>query len=61
MKFQHPINKTYDQKLDDFKGWILLIPTFILALFFNVAFTPFEILWAFSIYLEVMTRQNQES
>jgi len=62
IKFQHyPIDKRYNPKLDGFKAWILLIPTFILALFFNVAFTPFEIVWAFSIFLEVMTWQNPES
>ena len=53
MKFKSPICRTYDPKTDDFKVWILVIPAFILALFFNVTFTPFEILWAFSIYLEV--------
>merc|ERR1712113_304423 len=31
---------------------ILIVPCFILALIFNVRFSPFEILWAFSIYLE---------
>ena len=53
MKFKSPICKTYDAKSDDFKVVILVVPCFILALFFNVTFTPFEILWAFSIYLEV--------
>ncbi|ETO11196.1 hypothetical protein RFI_26182 [Reticulomyxa filosa] len=53
MKFKDPYKKTYDAKLDSFKGWFLVIPCFILALLFHVAFTPFEILWAFSIYLEV--------
>jgi len=52
MKLKDPYKKTYDAKLDDFKGWVLIIPCFILALFFHVSFTPFEILWAFSIYLE---------
>lgn len=53
MKYQNPICKTYESRLDDFKVWIIMIPCGILALFFNVSFTPFEILWAFSIYLEV--------
>ena len=53
MKWKHPYFKTYDEQLDDFKIWIVLIPPVILALFFNVSFTPFEVFWAFSIYLEV--------
>mmetsp|Transcript_37514 Transcript_37514/g.60061 ORF Transcript_37514/g.60061 Transcript_37514/m.60061 type:complete len:221 (+) Transcript_37514:41-703(+) len=52
MKYQKPTCKTYDASHDHFKVWILVIPCLILALFFNVSFTPFEILWAFSIYLE---------
>lgn len=52
IKFRHPINQTYDRRLDEFRIWILVIPTLILAFVFNVNFTPFEILWAFSIYLE---------
>ena len=58
MKFKNPICRTYDAKADDFRVWILIIPAFILALFFNVTFTPFEILWAFSIYLEVESHIN---
>ena len=52
MKFKNPICKSYDAKSDNFEVSILIVPTFILALFFNVSFTPFEVLWAFSIYLE---------
>merc|ERR1719297_224995 len=52
MKFKNPICKTCDAASDDFKLWILIFPCFLIALFFNVTFTPFEILWAFSIYLE---------
>ena len=53
MKFKNPICKTYDAASDNFKIWILTVPCFMIALFWNVTFTPFEILWAFSIYLEV--------
>ena len=53
MKFEYPICRTYDAKTDDFKIWILIIPCFMLSLVFNVTFTIFEILYAFSIFLEV--------
>jgi len=59
MKYKSPINKSYDQRLDDFQVWILIIPCFILSLFFNVTFTPFEIAWAFSIYLESVSIMPQ--
>eukprot|EP01083_Nonionella_stella_P006301 18334_1 len=59
MKWKNPICRTYDAASDDFKVWILVVPCFILALFFNVTFTPFEILWAFSIYLESVSIMPQ--
>ena len=34
-------------------GFIIL-PCFLLALIFNEGYEPFEILWAFSIYLEAV-------
>ena len=53
MKYKRPCCKTYDRKADDFNVLFVLIPCAILACLFNVALTPFEVAWAFSIYLEV--------
>jgi len=52
MKFQKPTCETYDPKTDDFFLPYLIVPCFLLGLIANEAFTPFEILWAFSVYLE---------
>jgi ER lumen protein retaining receptor len=43
---------THDPSIDTFKIEYLLGPSFFLALIFNYAFEPTEILWTFSIYLE---------
>jgi len=43
---------TYDANHDSFRIEFLLIPTAILALIINHDFTPLEIMWTFSIYLE---------
>lgn len=45
---------TYDREHDNFKLYFLIIPCAILALLINDEFTLFEILWAFSIYLEAV-------
>lgn len=43
---------TYNKHQDSFRIEFLLIPTVLLALLVNHSFTPLEILWTFSIYLE---------
>ncbi|VDO04455.1 unnamed protein product [Rodentolepis nana] len=43
---------TYDRNHDTFRLEFLIIPSAVLALIFNYHFSPFEILWTFSIYLE---------
>ncbi|XP_008550881.1 ER lumen protein-retaining receptor [Microplitis demolitor] len=43
---------TYDHNHDSFRIEFLLLPTLILAVFINHEFSPLEILWTFSIYLE---------
>jgi len=52
MKFRNPICRTYDAAMDNFNIAFLIVPCGIIALFWNITFTPFEVLWAFSIYLE---------
>eukprot|EP00736_Rhodelphis_marinus_P005447 Rmarinus@m.19752 len=47
-KYKH----SYDASHDVFRIEYLIAPCFVVALFVNYSFTPFEILWAFSIFLE---------
>merc|ERR1711879_816637 len=54
IKFKRPYCLTYDAENDTFNPLYLIIPCAILAFVWNVAFTPFEIVWAFSIYLEAL-------
>ncbi|PRP84252.1 ERD2-like protein [Planoprotostelium fungivorum] len=49
-----PLKFTYDAEQDSFRVIFLIAPCAVLALIFNMAFTPFEILWTFSIYLEAV-------
>uniref|UniRef100_A0A1W7RAJ1 ER lumen protein-retaining receptor n=1 Tax=Hadrurus spadix TaxID=141984 RepID=A0A1W7RAJ1_9SCOR len=48
MKFR----ATYDHNHDTFRVEFLVIPSIVLALLLNHEFTPLEVLWTFSIYLE---------
>jgi len=48
MKFK----ATYDRNHDTFRIEFLLIPVTLLGLLVNHEFTPLEVLWTFSIYLE---------
>ncbi|KZP10716.1 ER lumen protein retaining receptor [Athelia psychrophila] len=50
MRFKY--RPTHDPSIDTFRLEYLLGPSAVLALIFNYAFSPTEILWAFSIYLE---------
>ncbi|KAL3273236.1 hypothetical protein HHI36_014690 [Cryptolaemus montrouzieri] len=43
---------TYDHNHDTFRIEFLIGPAFVLALIINNEYTPFEVLWTFSIYLE---------
>eukprot|EP01084_Bolivina_argentea_P281590 481814_1 len=59
IKFKYPILRTYDSRSDHFQIWILIIPSFILALFtmyFNsTSFSMLSLLALFSIYLETVS------
>lgn len=50
MKYRH----SYDKEHDSFRVVFLIGPALLLALVFNPEFSFFEILWAFSIYLEAL-------
>ncbi|KAL1744846.1 ER lumen protein retaining receptor-domain-containing protein [Schizophyllum fasciatum] len=52
MKFR--FRPTQDPSLDTFRVEYLVGPCAALALIFNYAFTPSEILWSFSIFLEAV-------
>lgn len=54
MKFVSPYKNTYDHQHDVLPIVYLIVPCFVIALIFNEEFTPFEIIWAFSIYLEAV-------
>jgi len=54
MKFKSPYCDTYDKKYDSFFLAYILVPCVILALAVNEYFSPTEILWTFSIYLETV-------
>ncbi|CAH8644163.1 unnamed protein product [Schistosoma guineensis] len=43
---------TYDSNHDTFAVYLLLIPSLLLGLVANYEFSLYEVLWAFSIYLE---------
>lgn len=43
---------TYDGNHDTFRVEFAVVPSMVLALIFNYEFTPLEVAWAFSIYLE---------
>jgi len=45
---------TYDHNHDTFRLEFLLLPTAALALIINHEFSPIEIMWTFSIYLEAV-------
>eukprot|EP00494_Astrolonche_serrata_P033486 UN33755 len=54
IKFGQPFSKSYDHENDYFNVFWAIIPCGVLAFVWNVEFTAFEILWAFSIYLEAL-------
>jgi len=56
-------HKSYDREADWFPHWVLIPPCVILGFIWNEStegwWSPFEILWAFSIYLEAVTIMPQ--
>lgn len=49
-----PYRKTYDRDNDTMYNEFLIVPCLLLALFLNHECSPMEVLWTFSIYLEVV-------
>ncbi|KAL6042738.1 ER lumen protein-retaining receptor B [Balamuthia mandrillaris] len=56
---KYDFKHTYDKEHDSFRVLFLIVPCFILALFFNFEFSIVEILWAFSVYLEAVAIMPQ--
>lgn len=54
MRFHRVVRTTYDREQDTFRAWFLIGPCLLLALLINGEFTPIEILWTFSLYLEAV-------
>jgi len=47
-----PYKETVNRQLDTFRVEFLIVPAGIFALLFHDEFTPLEVLWSFSIFLE---------
>ena len=45
---------TYDRVHDTFNVWLLIAPCAVLALIFTANYSPLEVLWTFSIFLEAV-------
>eukprot|EP00457_Paulinella_chromatophora_P011741 gb/GEZN01011899.1/.p1 GENE.gb/GEZN01011899.1/~~gb/GEZN01011899.1/.p1 ORF type:complete len:244 (+),score=27.61 gb/GEZN01011899.1/:64-732(+) len=54
MAFKRPYCDTYEKKKDSFNVLFVIIPCAVLALLVNEYFSPVEVLWTFSIYLEAV-------
>eukprot|EP01117_Protostelium_nocturnum_P000527 TRINITY_DN10592_c0_g1_i2.p1 TRINITY_DN10592_c0_g1~~TRINITY_DN10592_c0_g1_i2.p1 ORF type:complete len:215 (+),score=30.81 TRINITY_DN10592_c0_g1_i2:89-733(+) len=47
-----PFKNSYDKEHDSFRVLFLIVPCALLSLVWNLKFETFEVLWAFSIFLE---------
>ncbi|KAK1303538.1 ER lumen protein retaining receptor [Acorus calamus] len=54
MRYHKVVKQTYNREDDTFRYLFLVVPCFVLALFVNREFTPIEVLWTFSLYLEAV-------
>ncbi|KAG1656319.1 hypothetical protein FOA52_006650 [Chlamydomonas sp. UWO 241] len=54
MQYHKVIKVTYDREQDTFRYHFLIIPCAVLAILIHNAWTPFEVIWTFSIYLEAV-------
>jgi len=54
MRGHKVIKVTYDREQDTFRYHFLVLPCAVLALLIHNAWTPFEVVWTFSIYLEAV-------
>ena len=54
MRRHRTVKGTYDKDHDTFRYLFLILPSLVLAMIFNERFTVFEVLWAFSLFLEAI-------
>jgi len=54
MRRHKVVSQTYDREHDTFRYIFLIGPCAVLALLINHEFSPIEVLWTFSIYLEAV-------
>jgi ER lumen protein retaining receptor len=54
MRVHKVVKHTYDREQDTFRYQFLVLPCIVLALVVHQAWTPFEVIWTFSIYLEAV-------
>ena len=54
MRRHRTVKGTYDKDHDTFRYLFLILPSLALAMIFNERFTVFEVLWAFSLFLEAI-------
>lgn len=54
MRFHKVVKCTYDREQDAFRYQFLVLPCMVLAFLVPNAWTPFEVIWTFSIYLEAV-------
>ncbi|XP_077228178.1 ER lumen protein-retaining receptor-like [Tasmannia lanceolata] len=53
------VHGSYDKEQDTFRHLFLILPCLLLALVFNTKFTFQEVMWTFSLYLEVVAMLPQ--
>ena len=54
MTSKEPISDTYDRKADHLNLLFLLLPTALLAVLTTASYSPLELLWTFSLWLEAV-------
>ncbi|CAN1242597.1 ER lumen protein-retaining receptor B [Linum perenne] len=54
MRYHKLVRRSYDKDQDIFPHYLLVLASFIFALFIHHKFTIMEIMWTFSLYLEAV-------
>ncbi|CAL5323503.1 unnamed protein product [Camellia sinensis] len=54
MRHHKVVKQTYNNDQDTFRHYFLVLPCFVLALLIHPVFNVMEVLWTFSLYLEVV-------
>ncbi|KAB1205529.1 ER lumen protein retaining receptor [Morella rubra] len=54
MRHHKVVKQTYNKDEDSFRHYLLVLPSFLLALLIHRSFNVIEVLWTFSLYLEAV-------